>query len=186
MEKPSLAPSFWRGLAGENPLGIELDEQDARDWFDLVWSRYRKRNYTRHRTAIENWWSRLDLKELQRARDRGRRLREGSAGPIPFPRRFTPEQKERMRRFASRSGLSRGQLNHAARVVQKHAEKSGKLSEDWCADLELAMLRGWALDGFDRDRRRGFVNEQPQESGWRDNTLGSIQRELRLVEGGKE
>ncbi len=84
MEKPSLSPAFWRNLAKENPLGRrDIVEQDARDWFDLVWltyqNYYRQVQKPRHRARICVWWSRLDDQELERGRARGAELRRGAA-----------------------------------------------------------------------------------------------------------
>jgi hypothetical protein len=80
VDKPSFAPLFWQELAANNPLGrADITEQDARDWFDLVWLVY-KEHYPRvrkpnHRLRIANWWIRVGDEEIDKARARGQQMR---------------------------------------------------------------------------------------------------------------
>ena len=83
--KPVLPPAFWADLAIENPLGIPITEQDARDWFDLTWPTMREwyaenapRQKPRWRLRITKWWSNLSERDLMRCRERGQRVRHGA------------------------------------------------------------------------------------------------------------
>ncbi len=81
MDKPELAPSFWQLLAIENPLGlITITEQDARDWFEVVWPSMRefyaeKRGKPRWRLRIVKFWANLSERDLERARISGQERR---------------------------------------------------------------------------------------------------------------
>ena len=84
MEKPNFPSSFWQGLATHNPLGHkDITEQDARDWFDLIWPVYQQnRSRVRvpnHKLRIANWWIRITKAEIEKARARGAELRRSNA-----------------------------------------------------------------------------------------------------------
>jgi len=73
--RPKLPEGFWAALAENNPVGMPLTEQDARDWFDMVWLRYSTYGYRRHDRAIINWWSRLSRQEIESVRERAEGIR---------------------------------------------------------------------------------------------------------------
>lgn len=70
MEKPVFGPDFFRELAIENPLGVELSEEDAEAWWHwIAWPAYKTHRYKDHKRAVRNWWARLTFTELTRARE---------------------------------------------------------------------------------------------------------------------
>ena len=94
MDKPTLPDAYWEELAAENPLGVSLTAQDARDWFDLVWFRYKQRGYTRHKQAIASWWARVTPGEIDRSRDRARNRAASEASRIFLDSAPPPGDKE--------------------------------------------------------------------------------------------
>lgn len=81
LEKPTLPPAYWQDLAARNPLGLDLSERDARDWFDYVWPVYEHRCLEQrtqrwnHKLRIRTWWQRVTRQELARARERAEEVR---------------------------------------------------------------------------------------------------------------
>ena len=108
MRRPIFPPYFWQELAASNPLGLlDVTEQDARDWFDMIWPVYQQhRSGTRtpnHKLKTANFWIRLTEKDLDRARAFGLERRRGAQvakltetasrafpDPTPAPRRDLP------------------------------------------------------------------------------------------------
>lgn len=111
MRKPIFPPSFWQDLAASNPLGLlDVTEQDARDWFEMIWPVYQQhRAGTRtpnHKLKVANFWIRIGERELERARAFGAERRRGAQvaqlteiasqafpDPNPAPRRDLPSLK---------------------------------------------------------------------------------------------
>ena len=77
MQKPTLPEEFLEELAEHNPIGMSVDSDDVRSWFDMVWLRFSTYKYTERgmRRAIISWWSRVREHEILAARDRLTRLR---------------------------------------------------------------------------------------------------------------
>lgn len=76
---PHLAPAFCRELARCNPWGrIDVTEDDVRSWFELVWPVFQTYNYSPRgvKRAVAQWWMRAREEELDRARERRRRIAE--------------------------------------------------------------------------------------------------------------
>ena len=76
MDKPSFSPYFWNNLAVNNPLGRrDITEQDARDWFDLIWPIYEQTRTRiqnpRHKLRVAQFWVRVSAVEIERARALG-------------------------------------------------------------------------------------------------------------------
>lgn len=79
--KPDWSDEFWQELADADPLGLGVDVQDVKDWFDWIWLRFkyggkRGRPYRNHKRAVVAWWSRVQEWEITRARARGQRIRD--------------------------------------------------------------------------------------------------------------
>ncbi len=84
MEKPTFSPSFWLGLAVNNPLGrTDITEEDVRDWFDFVWPVYSEHRRTRakhrHKVRVARWWLRVKPEDIDRSRARAEALRRSAA-----------------------------------------------------------------------------------------------------------
>ncbi len=76
MEKPVFNPEFFRELAQDNPLGMDLTPEIAEAWWHYVaWPRYKTYRYRSHRRAVTKWWasvSKADLDCAQSAIDHAR------------------------------------------------------------------------------------------------------------------
>jgi hypothetical protein len=77
-EKPELPTALWERLAEFNPLGMDLDSRDVRDWFDFVWPKYALRGYSDHAKAVTNWFARVTAEDIERSRARAARIRDRS------------------------------------------------------------------------------------------------------------
>lgn len=68
LDKPIFTPEFYRELAQENPLGLKLHWREAEAWFLFIaWPSYKTYNYTRHRQTVRRWWSKISMRDLERA-----------------------------------------------------------------------------------------------------------------------
>lgn len=75
MDKPVLPDTFWRMLAENNPIGMRMQPEDARAWFDMIWLKFQERQYRNVKRAIISWWSRVREHEIEQARERAFRIR---------------------------------------------------------------------------------------------------------------
>lgn len=77
--KPCLSPALCRDLAEHNPWGrLDVTGEDVQSWFDLIWPSFSAYDYTARgtRKAVASWWIRAKEEELERARERSRRIIE--------------------------------------------------------------------------------------------------------------
>ena len=75
-EKPVLSPALLREMAEYNPIGMRLTPDDVEAWIDLIWLRFRERNYTRTKTALLRWWANVREEDILAARARVSRMKE--------------------------------------------------------------------------------------------------------------
>jgi hypothetical protein len=76
MHTPTLAPRFARELAAANPLGVSITPEEVQSWAEIIWPKFRRRGYRRVNLALSDWWSRITMHDIERARDRLRNQRE--------------------------------------------------------------------------------------------------------------
>lgn len=119
MERPVFKPDFYRELALENPLGLELHWREVEAWFNFIaWPAYKTYNYRRHAQTVRRWWARVRMDDLVRAREAmentkiGRAQEEQDRMDAEVDQMFTdstPKNKNALRKILGGGGGRAGQ-----------------------------------------------------------------------------